>query len=137
MKLLTDSTFGVVEFNILGDTKVVLQAGIQLALQHHSKFTHYRVITKKGGDANELHLCWTDHNCTTELPFTLTTVESISSFIASWIAEKGKYDEETYCDGDGSNTKGVRLTNDYPDEYDQRTPYLALRVIPEYVYYGK
>ncbi|MNC48726.1 hypothetical protein D3C75_978590 [compost metagenome] len=58
-------------------------------------------------------------------------------FIASWIAEKGVYDRDTYVGGDGTDNEGVRLTNEYCEKYDHRTDYLALRVIPEYVYYSK
>lgn len=137
LKMLGESTYGVVEFNVLGDTQAVLKAGIQLAFQQHKSFTHFRVVTKNGGDANELHLCWTDGPDNQELPFSLQTVDAAAMFISSWVAEKGKFDQESYCDGDGSNTRGIRLTNDYPDEYENRTAYLALRVIPEYVYYGK
>lgn len=135
--MLGNSDYGVVEFNVLGDTKAVLHAGIQLAFQENKKFTHYRVVDKNGGNSNELHLCWTDGPDNQELPFSLQTVEAAAMFIASWIAEKGKFDEETYYGGDGSNNRGVRLTNEYPELYDHRTSYMALRVIPEYVYYGK
>ena len=137
LKMLGNSDFSVVEFNILGDTKAVVEAGIKIAFQQHKKFTHFRVIEKNGGDANELHLCWTDGPGNQELPFSLQTVEAAHMFISSWVSEKGKFNEETYWAGDGSNNRGVRLTNEYPELYEDRTPYLALRVMPEYVYYGK
>lgn len=129
-------TWGVVEFNLLGDTYSTLRAGVLMALTEHSKFTHFRVV-EKANKSNELHLCWTDSSKTTELPFPLKDVDAICMFIASWISEKGIYDRDTYMGGDGTDNEGVRLTNDFPEPYDQRTDYMALRVIPEYVYYGK
>ena len=137
-KLLDKShKWGVVEFNVLGDTNVALRAGIQLALSEHSSFTHFRVVTKDNG-SNELHLCWGGRDAsTTELPFPLKDVDGISMFIAAWLTEKGIYDSDTQGGGDGSDNEGVRLTNEFCEKYDHRTDYLALRVIPEYVYYSK
>lgn len=130
-------TWGVVEFNVLGDTYSTLRTGIQMALTEHKSFTHFRVIEKKNG-SNELHLCWAGKDAaTTELPFPLKDVDAICMFISSWLTEKGIYDRDTYVGGDGTDNEGVRLTNEYCEQYDHRTDYMALRVIPEYVYYGK
>lgn len=134
-------TWGVVEFNILGDSYTTLRAGVQLALIEHKAFTHFRVVTNKNeagshkSFGNELHLCWSSSTNATELPFPLKDVDVICTFIATWITEKGVYNEDTCCGGDGSDEPGVRLTNE-PAHY-HGTNYLALRVIPEYVYYGK
>lgn len=129
-------TWGVVEFNVLGDTYATLRAGVQLALTEHSSFTHFRVITKPNG-SNELHLNWSGCEKSTELPFPLKEVDGICMFISSWITEKGVYDQDTCGGGDGSDNEGVRLTNDPCENWEHRSHYTSLRVIPEYVYYGK
>lgn len=142
---LLDKTksWGVVEFNVLGDTYAALRAGVQLALTEHKSFTHFRVVINKNVEGqhkslgNELHLCWSSSSKVTELPFPLKDIDAICMFISSWITEKGVYNQDTYVGGDGSDNEGVRLTNDYPENCENRTDYLALRVIPEYVYYGK
>lgn len=135
MKMLSDQSYGVVEFNILGDTKAVISAAIQLAFQEHKTFTHYRIIETDGG--NELHLCWSGSSKVQELPFSLQTVEATVLFITCWVAEKGKFNKNTYYGGDGTNNKGVRLTSESHEDYTHRTDYMAMRVIPEFVYYGK
>lgn len=133
-------TWGVVEFNLLGDNYATLEAGIKMAQIEHKTFTHFRVVENENG-SNELHLCWgspaANYSKVTELPFPLKTTEAMAMFIASWITEKGVYNRDTYVGGDGSDNEGVRLTNEYPENHNHRTDYLALRVMPEYVYYSK
>lgn len=131
---------GVVEFDVKGDSKAVLRAGITIALQEHSSFEYYRVVENEDG-SNELHFAWycstSNQDKVHKLPFALRDVEAIMLFIGSWIQENGKYSTEDLYSGDGDHNYGFRLTNKQECDWRQATDALCLRVCPEFVYYGK
>lgn len=132
-------TWGVIDFDIVGDTTLALRMGIALALQEHSSFTHYREVENEDG-SNELHFIWycpTPKPDVKELPFPLKDADAIATFIGSWIQEKGKFSTSGFSGGDGSDVHGFRLTNRDEREWRLRTDHLTLRVCPTLVYYGK
>lgn len=132
--------FSVGEFDITGDTKTALRCGVELALLQHSSFTHYRVREKENG-SNELHLLWSGSSDVDSiaLPFVLRDCDAISMFICSWLQENGAFDTDACWGGDGTDNYAFRLTTNQLDieDYKQRSNYLALRVCPTFVYYGK
>lgn len=130
--------FGVVEFDITGDTRTVMKAGVQLALQQHSSFSHYRVRTKENG-SNELHFLWSSDKDAAPLPFTLRDPDAICMFIGAWLQEHGSFDTDACWGGDGDDNYGFRMTNDQSDieKYQEQSHYLALRVCATFVHYSK
>lgn len=131
---------GVVDFDVTGDSKQVMRSVVTVALQAKSSFEYFRVVENENG-SNELHFIWycpTPKEDIQKLPFPLKDVDATMMFIGSWIQEKGKFDPDSYCGGDGDNHYGFRLTNQQEcEDWRNRTDHLCLRVCPTYVYYGK
>lgn len=127
--------WGVVTFNLVGDTLNVLRAGSGLALQEHRAITHYSV--RRQGDEIALILYWSKASDSIELPFKLDTPEELTRFVESWLFKAGEWPSET-PDTDGDFRLGFTITNDVdPTAWTVDVWYVAMMVVPTYIIYGK
>lgn len=140
---MKDSWGVIQEFKLEADTLQALRAAVSIAcVEHNSGVTHYRVeqvpvdmqdlaeVEDLNG-ANRLVLMWhRDRETDNGLPFELTTVDEITTFIANWLDKKGTW-PHNIPDTDGSTEQGFRAETSYSPFYT------FLKITPVHIVYGK
>lgn len=128
---------GSLQFNIIGDQKIVLENAIKLAFLGYVGATHYKISVKDNIPYLAFY-CTSSSKVEDAIPLPMLHDSVQCTEIAyKWISNlefsKNKFIEGFYS-GDGSLKEGFQICDDPFKTYDYR---LICVVKPHYTYYGK